>query len=345
MTGDARFPVHVVTGFLGSGKTTLLRAVLGSEAFGDTAVLVNEFGEVGLDHLLLGEIAEDTVLLDSGCVCCTIRGELSEALRRLHSRRTRGEIPPFRRIVLETTGLAEPAPIASTIAADPVLRHHVRPGTTVAVVDCTNAVTTHWREPIWAEQVAAADRVLLSKTDLATEDEIQATRDTVTGINPGAELLGAEALTRPPERLFDAGPHLRLASGAELTDWLGPAAARDGHATHARGAGIAGIESFALDMEEPVDWTAFAVWLSMLLGQHGERILRVKGVLRIEGADWPLAIHGVQHTVYPPVHLQAFDDWQGESRLIFITRGLSHDVIARSLRTFVAHIADPPGLR
>ena len=341
MTRGERFPVNVVTGFLGSGKTTLLKSVLTSEAFGDTAVLVNEFGEVGLDHLLLGDISEETILLDNGCVCCTIRGELSEALRNLYSRRTRGEIPPFRRIILETTGLAEPAPIASTLATDPVLRHHVFPGTTIAVVDCANAAATHHREPVWTEQVAAADRVVMSKTDLATDEQITETRASVSGINPAAELLGPEALTRPPSRLFDAGPHLRARSELDVADWLGPLS-KPGHqgAAHARHS-VDGVHSFELALDDPIDWTAFGVWLSMLLSRHGERILRVKGVLRIEGSEWPLAVHGVQHTVYPPVHLESLTAWHGGSRLIFITRGLTQDAIAQSLRTFLEQVSSP----
>lgn len=339
MTRGERFPVNVVTGFLGCGKTTLLKSVLTSEAFGDTAVLVNEFGEVGLDHLLLGDISEETILLDNGCVCCTIRGELSEALRNLYSRRTRGDIPPFKRIILETTGLAEPAPIASTLATDPVLRHHVFPGTTIAVVDCSNAAATHHREPVWTEQVAAADRIVLSKTDLASEEQIAETRDLISRINPAAELLGPEALNHPPARLFDAGPHLRVRSEADVTDWLGTLSSSDQRGTvHARHS-VANVHSFELALDDPIDWTAFGVWLSMLLSRHGERILRVKGVLRIEGSQWPLAVHGVQHTVYPPLHLQELEDWKGGSRLIFITRGLRSDTIEYSLRTFMARIA------
>lgn len=343
MTRGERFPVNVVTGFLGSGKTTLLKSVLTSEAFGDTAVLVNEFGEVGLDHLLLGDISEDTILLDSGCVCCTIRGELSEALRNLYSRRTRGEIPPFQRIVLETTGLAEPAPIASTLATDPVLRHHFFPGTTIALVDCANAAATHHAEPVWTEQVASADRAVMSKTDLATDEQITGTRALIAAVNPAAELLGPEALAHPPSRLFDAGPHLRARSEVDVTDWLGPLSERGHQGTaHARHS-VAGVYSFELALDDPLDWTAFGLWLSMLLSRHGEHILRVKGVLRVDGSEWPLAVHGVQHTVYPPVHLESLTAWQGGSRLIFITRGLTQDVIEQSLRTFLVRVSAPAG--
>src|SRR3954451_18545103 len=181
-------PVNLITGFLGSGKTTLLQRLLGDPALADTAVLINEFGEVGLDHHLLERIDDTMVLLQSGCLCCTIRGELSSAIKQLYARRERGEVPPFRRLVVESTGLADPFPILSTIQSDPVLRHHFRLGAVITTIDAVNGARTLDVQPESINQVAAADRLVLTKTDLVTAEAADRLIGQLRRINPDAPL-------------------------------------------------------------------------------------------------------------------------------------------------------------
>ena len=316
-------PVNLLTGFLGSGKTTQLQRLLADPALADCAVLINEFGEVGLDHHLLERIDETMVLLQSGCVCCTIRGELSDAIKDLHERRARGAIPPFRRLVIESTGLADPFPILSTVHADPVLRHHFRLGNVIATIDAVNAALQLDTQEECAKQIAVADRLILTKTDLATTDAVARLLARIRTINPAAPLWrtaetppGAEELLRQDDAVLH---HEAL-----------PSAPPPHHHAHAH----SDINAFALAFDAPLDWTLFGIWLTMLLNRHGERILRVKGILNIEGSDTPVAIHGVQHLVHPPVHMRAWPDAGRQSRLVFIVKGLEQGIIARSLHAF-----------
>jgi len=340
-------PVIVATGFLGSGKTTLLKRVLSSEAFGDTAVLVNEFGEVGLDHLLLGEVAPDTVLLSSGCLCCSIRGELSDALRGLYSRRQRGEIPAFRRVVLETTGLADPGPIVSTLLADPVLKHHFRCGAIVTTVDAVNALADHVRQPEWIRQVAVADRLVITKTDLVDDLRLARLEEVLQRLNPAADKARSDALD---EQIFQGDQGVvRSDSVEEVARWFRPpdlgraadyaAPPSGGFGPEVHGSHLSDVQSFCVILDREIDWTAFALWLSMLLHCHGNEILRVKGLLNVAGSNTPVALHGVQHVIHPPVHLKRWPDDDRRSRIVFITRGIASDTIQPSLETFVDKLA------
>jgi G3E family GTPase len=305
-------PVHLITGFLGSGKTTLLQRLLADPALGDTAVLINEFGEVGLDHHLLGRIDETMVLLPSGCLCCTIRGELASAIKDLQSKRERGEVPSFRRLVVESSGLADPFPILSTVQADPVLRHHFRLGSVVTTVDAVNGIG----RPESVKQVAVADRLVLTKTDLV--DDSAALVATLRRINPDAPLW--TAAERPSAtHLFDATARSPLRAVPTTPD---------------RPHGS--VQAFALTFEGALDWTMFGVWLTMLLNRHGARVLRVKGILNVVGSAAPVAVHGVQHLVHPPVHMAAWPDADRRSHLVFIVDGLDRTAIERSLRAFLA---------
>jgi G3E family GTPase len=304
-------PVNLITGFLGSGKTTLLQLLLADPALGDTAVLINEFGEVGLDHHLLERIDETMVLLPSGCVCCTIRGELSTAIKDLLSKRDRGVVPAFRRLVVESSGLADPFPILSTVQADPVLRHHFRLGNVITTVDAVNGLGRS--ESI--KQVAVADRLVLTKTDLAPDcgpllEELQR-------LNPDAPLLRAAEERIDAAALFDNAPRSPLRAF--------PAAEKVPHGS---------VHAFALTFDGAIDWTMFGVWLTMLLHRHGTQVLRVKGILNVAGSDTPVAVHGVQHLVHPPVHMTAWPDDDRASRLVFIVDGLERLAIERSLMAF-----------
>lgn len=329
-------PVNLITGFLGSGKTTLLQRLLADPALADTAVLINEFGEVGLDHHLLERIDERMVLLQSGCLCCTIRGELSDSIRDLHSRRARGTIPSFKRLAIESTGLADPFPVLTTIHADPVLKHHFALGNVVATVDAVNGLDQLARHPESVKQAAVADRLVVTKTDIAGTPDALLAR--LRAINPAAPLLlAAEDALDADMLLARDAFDLDLKSDAARA-WFGAELAHAPHADHAHDPNRHGadISAFALTFDRPLDWTAFGIWLTMLLNRHGERVLRVKGILDIDGVSAPVAIHGVQHLVHPPVHLRAWPDDERRSRIVFIVQGLARAPIEDSLRAFAA---------
>jgi G3E family GTPase len=330
-------PVNLITGFLGSGKTTLLQRLLADPALADTAVLINEFGEVGLDHHLLERIDDRMVLLQSGCLCCTIRGELSDAMRDLHSRRARGSVPPFRRLVIESTGLADPFPVLSTIHADPVLRHHFRAGTVITTVDAVNAPRQMERQPEWLKQVAAADRIVVTKTDLAHDGDVLAR---IRAINPAPLLLAAEPAL-DADALLAGDPFDLSQKGEAARAWFAEAAHAVGH-RHAHDRNRHGdVHAFALVFERPLDWTVFGIWLTMLLNRHGNAVLRVKAILHVADSATPVAIHGVQHLVHPPVHLRAWPDADRRSRIVFIVKGLERAAVERSLTAFLALAASP----
>jgi G3E family GTPase len=277
-------PVTLITGFLGSGKTTLLQRLLLDPALADTAVLINEFGEIGLDHHLLERIDETMVMLQSGCVCCTIRGELSAAIKDLHSRRERGLLPPFRRLVIESTGLADPFPILSTVRSDPVLRHHFCLGNVITTVDAMNGALQLDAQPESAKQVAVADRLVLTKTDLATAEMTARLTRRLRHINSGAPLW------RAAEDDLDADA---LLSGENHEAW--EPAERDHAVPDDRHRHADDIRTLALTIDEPIDWARFGVWLTMLLNRHGEALLRVKGILNVADAVTPVAVHAVRH--------------------------------------------------
>ncbi len=324
-------PVNLLTGFLGAGKTTLLQRLLRSPALADTAVLINEFGEIGLDHHLLERIDDTTVLLQSGCVCCTIRGELATALRDLHERRERGAIPGFRRVVIESTGLADPLPILTTITADPVLRHHYRLGNIVTAVDAVNGASQLDRHLESAKQVAVADRLVLTKTDLAsaavTDDLIVRLRE----LNPSATLVDLGRETLDAELLLARDVADPANGTEEARRWFAPQP--DGRRAGSHHSDD--ITSFCLVFDRPLDWTGFGIWLSMLLHRHGAKVLRVKGLLNLVGESAPVAVHGVQQLVHPPVHLAGWPDADRRSRIVFIVQGLQQEAIERSLHAFM----------
>lgn len=322
--------MHVLTGFLGSGKTTLLNRWLKDPALAGTAVLINEFGEIGLDHQLVDALDGTPILLANGCVCCAIRDDLKEAILRLEARRLMGEIPAYSRILLETTGIADPAPILATLLNDPELRHHVRPGLVVTTVDAVNAgADLHLRREA-AQQVAAADVLVLTKTDLMPSAALRTLTLALETMNPEAEMLHA---SDAKSTLFLRGDsrlgvqHARHRGGPESLH----ADSRAGKSVHAH---ELPYRTTGVFLDEVLDWTAFGLWLSMLLHVHGRRVLRVKGLLRIEGNDTPVVINGVQHLVHPPWHLSAWPDEDRRSRLVFITDGLDPSLIKESLQVF-----------
>jgi G3E family GTPase len=333
----ALIPVNVVTGFLGSGKTTLLNRLLRAPQLAGTAVLVNEFGEVGLDHLLLERIDAETVLLQSGCVCCTIRGDLADAMRALLGRRERGLVPRFDRLAIETTGLADPAPIVSTLLAEPVLRHHVRLGNVIATVDAVNGALHLAEHPESGKQVAIADRIVLTKTDLVEDARVAQLQAALRGLNPTAPVLDASDPLAPDD-LMAGDVYDPARRSAEVRRWLDQEAHRAAAAgprhRHDPNRHDRDIRAFCLTFPQPLDWTGFGIWLTMLLHAHGARVLRVKGILNVAGLATPVVIHGVQHLIHPPAHLEVWPDADRRSRIVFIVRGLDQGMIERSLAAF-----------
>jgi len=329
-------PVNLITGFLGSGKTTLLNRLLRSPKLADIAVLINEFGEVGLDHLLLETVDEEMVILQTGCLCCTIRGDLADAMRALHGKRARGLVPRFERLAIESTGLANPAPIVSTLMAEPVLRHHFRLSNVITTVDAVNGLLHLASNPESMKQVAIADRLVLTKGDLATGNRVERLRRELHRLNPSAPVIDAVAEPLDLDDLMSGDVYDPARKEAEVRRWLAAADAEEqsGRYGHDRNRHDSAIHTFCLTFEEPLDWTAFGLWLTMLLHVHGEKVLRVKGILNVVDLAVPVVIHGVQHVVHPPVHL---DSWPGDdrrSRLVLIVRGLDRAALERSLAAF-----------
>jgi len=257
------------------------------------------------------------VLLGSGCLCCTVRGELAAAIRDLESRRARGVVPAFRRVVIESTGLADPFPVLSTLRADPVLRHHFRTAGVVATVDAVNGLGQLDRYVESMRQAAIADVIALTKTDLADEERVASLVERLRAINPAAPLVRVAEGPLPVEALLSAG-----------TSWFKAVAEVAGPAAHAK------ARAFSITMDEPLDWGTFGIWLTMLLNRHGASILRVKGLLNLRGEARPVAVHGVQHLVHAPTHLAQWSGDDRRSRLVFIVEGLDPDLIQRSFFTF-----------
>jgi len=322
-----RLGVVLVTGFLGSGKTTLISGLLAHPAMGETAVLVNELGEVAIDHHLVRQVDERTVVLGSGCICCTLRGDLQDELRDLLARRARGELAPFRRVVVETTGLADPAPVLSTLLGEPLLRHHYAVEAVVTTVDAVSGSQTLDRHPESVKQAAVADTLLVTKADTAAPADVAALEARLRALNPVAPVrrvaFGAIA---PGDLLRGRTRDVPAAALADRDD----AVAGPGHGRHA-----GDVRAFTLVLDEPLDWDAFAVWLTMLLHSRGLDVLRVKGLLDV-GAAGPVVLDGVQHVVHRPRHLEAWPDDDHRSRIVFITRGIEREAVLASLEAFAA---------
>ncbi len=352
----ATLPVTILTGFLGSGKTTVLNHLLSQPELKDAAVLINEYGEVAIDHLLVRQVAEDVVLLDSGCLCCTVRGDLVDALRDLFLKKVKGEIPDFTRVVIETTGLADPAPIVHTLMTDPLLAARYRLDGLVCTVDAVNGLATLERNKESVKQAAMADRLLLTKLDLADPGKAEALRARLVDINPGALLVPVAEGRVPPAEVLDCGLFTGKSKTPDVERWLNEEAyaARD-EAEHACGPDCGheqhhhhdhhhghhhhahrhddGVASFVLTYDEPVAWDGLAMALEFLISTRGENLLRVKGIVNARGNAQPLVIHGVQHMFHPVVPLPEWPDDDHRTRIVFITR----DLPRAAIETLLAH--------
>ena len=335
--GEDRLPISVLTGFLGSGKSTVIGRLLGHPAMDEAAVIVNEFGEVGIDHALLARSSEDTVLMNSGCLCCTIRGDLVVTLRELFLRRVRREVPAFKRVLIETTGLADPAPILHTLMSDPLVLEHFRLDGVIAAVDAVNGVRTLDRHAESVKQAAVADRLLLTKTDLADGSATAAVRARLAALNPAAAIHPVVFGEIEPAKLFGAGLYDPATKTADVRRWLNEeayAAAAGGHdraEPHDVNRHDAEIAAFCLYFDQPFDWETLVYWLELLAAYRGENLLRVKGLFNVIDLEKPVVIHGVQHIFHPPAVIDAWPDDDRRSRAVFITRNLARETIERTL--------------
>jgi G3E family GTPase len=333
-----RTPVSIITGFLGSGKTTLLNHLLQHPGMASAAVIINEFGEIGLDHLLVATPQENVVLLANGCLCCTVRGDLVSTLGELYRNRRDGVIPRFDKVVVETTGLADPVPIIQTAVTDPELAPLFRLDTVITLVDGVNGAGQLDQHPESVKQAAVADRLVITKTDLAPSAAVAALRQRLARLNPGAQILAAVRGAVTPDCLFDAALHEPEADGATVARWLGEHAFARAPALHDHRHDPAGhdvnrhddhIRAFCLYHDEPVSAAGLVMWLNMLAALRGANLLRVKGLINVEGR--PVAVHAVQTLIHEPVALDRWPDSERRSRLTFITRDMERAEIEKTL--------------
>jgi G3E family GTPase len=338
-------PMTVLTGFLGAGKTTLLNRLLHDPALKDTAVIINEFGEVGLDHLLVEYVDDNVMLLQSGCLCCTMRGDLVDALETL-LRDLDNKRCTFKRLILETTGLADPAPVLHTAMMHPYLVMRYRLDGVVTLVDAINGEATLDAHVEAVKQAAVADRIVLTKTDLVTDkkalDSLLARLHT---LNPAAPVIDAAKGDATPKALLECGLYDPERKIPDVKKWLRDEAYADPHAhSHGHHHGHDHghdhhqldrnrhddhIRSFTLTADEPIPAGTFHMFLDLLRSVHGPNLLRVKGIVKLaETPDKPIVIHAVQHVFHPFSQLERWPDEDRRTRIVFITK----DIPERTLR-------------
>ncbi|MFL5104002.1 MAG: CobW family GTP-binding protein, partial [Xanthobacteraceae bacterium] len=344
---QAPIPLNVLTGFLGAGKTTLLNRLLKDPALAQTAVVINEFGEIGLDHLLVEHAADGMVMLTTGCLCCTMRGDLVDALERLLRALDNGRAA-FRRVVVETTGLADPAPVLHTAMLHPYLVMRYRLDGVVTLIDAVNGLSTLDQHPEAVKQAAVADRLVLTKADLVDtpqrRDAAARLRARLGSLNPAAPILDAQRDDIGPARLLDCGLYDPDRKIPDVTRWLAAEAYAEPSVEHRhhhdRNRHDDRIRAFSIVTEAAVPTSAFDMFLDLLRSLHGPQLLRLKGVVKLaETPDQPVVIHGVQHVFHPPASLPAWPDADTRTRLVFITRDVEPRAIRELFAAFLGTVA------
>lgn len=339
--------ISLITGYLGSGKTTLLNQLLQHPEIEETAVLINEFGEIGLDHLLVAELSEDVVLLSSGCICCTVQGELVDSLKGLYMKRLAGQVPEFKRVIIETTGLADPIPIITCLMKDPLFKHTYRLESLVTTVDAIYGDRQLDAHAEAVKQAAVADRIIITKTDLATENSVGELRHRLARLNPGAVIISAQHGRVSPDRLFDASLYDPRTKTIEVQRWLNDEAYDPDHEGTGDGHDHGKIDvnrhddnivSFCVTLDQPVVWQAFLDWYEDLANEKGDHLLRVKGIVNVAGRKEPYVINCVQATRHTPSRLPAWPDDDRRSRIVFITQDLPRSAVEPSLLATLAPV-------
>lgn len=352
MTKDPRLPVTLLTGFLGAGKTTLLNALLQDAAAGRIAVIVNEFGEAGLDHDLIETSEEDVILMQSGCLCCSIRGDLSRTVSDLLARRDSGDIA-FDRVIIETTGLADPRPILQTMLVDPALASNLRMDGVVTLADAAAGPRTLDAQFEAVSQAAMADLIVISKTDLVSKTDAAAFQDRLRAMNPTARITLADHGNVPAKTLFGLSGIRRDVDAATAMAWLSSPRTKADPLANLSGLAPASnppapsphdtrIQSVSVVLEHPLTDGAFNLWLDTLIALKGPDILRVKGIVFLEGIEKPFVFHGVQHIFDPPVQLDDWSESNTRSRIVVIARDVSRPMLQHSFDMLRASQPDTP---
>ena len=345
MESHAPLPITLLTGFLGSGKTTVLNHLV--RTLPRTAILMNEFGEVGLDHQLLQKMEGPMALLSGGCVCCTISGRLSPTLKNLWMARQKGDVPPFERVIIETTGVADPVPVLDNLLHDNWVRARFRLDGVVTTVDAlfgADQLDEHFEA---VKQVAVADKLLLTKTDLAPADSVAVLRERLAAINPAADIVTVTHGELDPAVIQNLGLWNAKTKSLEVTRWLKhqryqPASAGKIGGKPRRELHDARIQAFSVVLDAPLDRYGLQSAIAMLASFRAENLLRFKAIVNLVGEAQPVVLHGVQHVLYPEARLDAWPDDDRRSRFVFIVRDLEPEFVTNLLQDFTSAVQHRP---
>ncbi|MDV7340671.1 GTP-binding protein [Terasakiella sp. A23] len=329
-------PITILTGFLGSGKSSLLSQILKDPAFSNSAVIVNEFGEIGLDDFLVTHAEEQVMEMTTGCLCCTIRGDIADTLFELWTKRKTGELPNFDRIIIETTGLADPAPVIQTMMTEPRIFARFGLSGVITTVDATNSLSTMEFQKESVKQIAVADRLVITKTDLEIENTALADlQSQIITLNPTADVMVKNAPDFDLEKLFDTKLFDKTSKTADAQKWLNfEKLPHDHHHHHDHAHDINKhgdhIETFSLIIEDPVPGQSFIAAIQSLVTAHGQNLLRIKGIVNLQDRPHkPYILHGVQHIFHEPFELSNWPTEDKRTKLVFITRHLQREMVEK----------------